>query len=381
MNHSFPTIGILGGGQLGRMSALAAIRMGLNIKTLSPSVSGPVAGLGQAVIGDWNDPEVMLDFVTGCTVVTVESEWAPAEVAEQVIKNAKIGIPVYPTSSTLLKIRHKGVQRRLLTSAGIPGAEFRLCKTVEQAFSAADELGYPVMFKRYQGSYDGYGNATVQNESDVSEAWHSLAESDGLLVEAFVPFVRELAVMVARRPSGESCVYPVVHIEQRNHRCHSVVVPGPSEPELEEKTRVMALRCAETVKATGMLGVEFFETTDGEILVNELAPRPHNSGHYTIEACTTSQFENHIRSILDWPLGDPSLRVPAAAMVNILGTRTGTATGESLENAAQVSDAGLHIYGKEEVRPNRKMGHVTVCAETPAEALSEANLCVDRIHL
>ena len=167
----------------------------------------------------------MLEFVQGCSVVTVESEWAPAELAESVIKEAKLGIPVLPTSGTLSLIRHKGVQRRALTSAGLPGADYRLCETIKQATAAAAEMGFPVMFKRYQGSYDGYGNATVRSEADIAEAWHSLADDDGLLVEAFIPFVRELAVMVARNPSGETCEYPVVHIEQRNHRCHSIL-PG-----------------------------------------------------------------------------------------------------------------------------------------------------------
>jgi 5-(carboxyamino)imidazole ribonucleotide synthase len=381
MNQLFPTIGILGGGQLGRMSALAAIRLGVNIKTLSPETSGPVASLGEAVVGDWNDPVVMRGFVEGCSVVTVESEWAPAELAESVIRENKLGIPVYPTSGTLSLIRHKGIQRKSLTRNGLPGADFMLCRTVDDALAAAGKFGFPVMFKRYQGSYDGYGNATVQAEADIPEAWHALADEDGLLVEAFVPFVRELAVMVARRPSGESHVYPVVHIEQRNHRCHSVVVPAPSSPDILERAAKIAIQAADTVKAIGMLGVELFETESGEILVNELAPRPHNSGHYSIEACHTSQFENHVRAILDWPLGDPALKVPAAAMVNVLGHRAGSATSESLTSAATVSTAGIHIYGKSETRPDRKMGHVTVCSASPEEALQVAEECATQIRL
>ena len=359
------------------MSALAAIRMGIHVRTLSPTPSGPVAGLGEAFSGDWKDKKVMKDFVTGCDVITVESEWAPAEVAEEVAGS----IPVYPRAETLKIIRHKGLQRNVLLDSGLPSTQFRLCSSIEEAKEACAELGFPVVFKRYQGSYDGYGNRTVHSADDIEGAWKVLTDSDGLLVEQWVPFVRELAVMVSRRPSGEYVVYPVVHIEQRNHRCHSAVVPAPSSQNVQDRAKKLAIRAAVSLNVVGMLGVEFFEMADGSVLINELAPRPHNSGHFSIEACKTSQFENHVRSILDWPLGDPSLRVPAAAMVNILGQRTGMASSHTLKIASDVHDAAIHIYGKTETRPDRKMGHVTVTADQPHDALLRAEETVSRILL
>jgi len=376
-NQSFPTIGILGGGQLGRMSALAAIRMGLHVRTLSLTPSGPVEELGEALSGDWTDSGVMKQFVTGCDVITVESEWAPAELAEAVAGN----IPVYPSAETLRIVRHKGVQRDKLKNAGLPGTKYQLCSSIEEAKEACSKFGFPTVFKRYQGSYDGYGNRTVHSVDDISEAWRALVAEDGLLVEAWVPFVRELAVMVSRRPSGEHVVYPVVHIEQRNHRCHSVVVPAPSSPSVQNQACELAVEAALALNVVGMLGVEFFETQDGSILINEVAPRPHNSGHFSIEACNTSQFENHVRSILDWPLGDPSLRVPAAAMVNILGQRAGMVTSHSLSTFSEINDVAVHIYGKKETRPDRKMGHVTATDDDPDNALLRAEKAVSSILL
>ena len=365
-SDSFPTIGILGGGQLGRMTALAAIRMGIGVKTLSPSPSGPVAGLGEAVVGDWNDPRVMEAFASTCDVVTVESEWAPAEVAESLGT-----VPVWPSSSTLKAIRHKGRQKQVLADAGIELPSYANCSTLDQALEALNSFGGKVVAKRFEGSYDGYGNATVCSEKEMKAAWNDLALEDGMLVESFVPFVRELAVLVARSPSGESVVYPVVDTEQKDHRCHAVTVPAAIQPETEIMAKDIALLAADAVGSVGILGVELFELHDGSILLNELAPRPHNTGHYSIEACHTSQFENHVRGILDLPLGDPSLRVPCAVMINILGHRSGPVKTTGFEEASRITGASIHLYGKKEARPKRKMGHITVTGD-------ELDTCRDR---
>ena len=377
-NAHFPTIGILGGGQLGRMTALAAIRMGMHVKTLSPSPAGPVASLGEAVVGDWNDEEVMRDFIHGCDAITVESEWAPAEVAERVSNGA---VPVWPSSDTLLVIRHKGRQKDALKAAGIPLGAYRNCATLDEARSALAEYGGKAVAKKFQGSYDGYGNATVTSEEELAAAWDDLADTSGLLLEAFVPFVRELAVMVARRPSGQTVVYPVVETEQKDHRCHAVVAPARVAESTVSASRDAALHAAEAVNLVGMLGVELFELADGSILLNELAPRPHNTGHYTIEACHASQFENHARSILDLPLGSPELRVPAAVMINILGRRAGTVRTDGYREALSDASVGVHIYGKEEARPKRKMGHVTVTGHDPDQLRAVAERAADAILL
>lgn len=375
---SFPTIGILGGGQLGRMTALAAMRMGLNVKTLSPEPSGPVSSLGISHVGDWNDEMVMRRFLDGCDVITVESEWAPVELAERVSQGV---VPVWPSSTTVKAIRHKGRQKSVLNSVGIPQADHCACQTLDEAIAALDQFGGKVMAKKYEGSYDGYGNATVTSHDGMQAAWEKLSASDGLLVESFLPFVKEIAVLVARSPSGASVVYPVVDTEQREHRCHAVSVPAQISSSCAEMARNIALSAADAVESVGILGVELFEMADGSILLNELAPRPHNTGHYTIEACHTSQFENHVRAILDYPLGDPSLKVPAAAMVNILGHRKGQVRTEGYSKSLELSRATIHLYGKLESRPQRKMGHVTVTADDVHSARKHAEAAAAFVKL
>ncbi len=184
-------------------------------------------------------------------------------------------------------------------------------------------------------------------------------------MEAFVPFVAELSVIVARRPGGEAVVYPVLYTEQRDHRCHAVVVPSGMTPEVEAEARRVALGAVEAVGGVGLLAVELFTLGDGRVLVNEIAPRPHNTGHLTIEACATSQFENHARAVLDLPLGRPDLRTPAACMINVLGTSNGPLSSTTLPDALAVPGVAVHLYGKAESRPRRKLGHVTALGADP----------------
>jgi 5-(carboxyamino)imidazole ribonucleotide synthase len=370
----FPRIGILGGGQLGRMLALAGIRMGLQIRFLSPEHASSMNGLGESVVGDWHNPAVLTSFARGCDVITVESEWAPLE------RLIDIAPPdtLWPSPETLRLVRDKGLQKCTMANAGLPTPAFACCATLDEALAAALTFGFPVLLKRFRGSYDGYGNATVRTMDDLRAAWPRLADDDGLLVEAWAPFVRELSVLVARRHGGQRVVYPVAYTEQRDHRCHAVVVPAPIEARVAAEARRVAVAAVEAFGGVGLTAVELFELKDGVILINEIAPRPHNTGHYSIEGSLTSQFENHLRGVLDWPLGDPSLRAPVAVMVNILGHRSGPATTDGLKEALGVEGAAIHLYGKEDVKPRRKMGHVTttgtVAEETRARAESAAAL-------
>ncbi len=374
----FPVLGILGGGQLGRMTALAAIRMGVGIRTLSPSPAGPVEGLGEALVGDWTDPDVLRAFAEGCSAITVESEWAPAEKLLPVLPK---GVRLFPTPQTLELIRHKGVQKTTLAQAGLPVAAFELCKTLAEAQDAAERLGLPVILKRYEGSYDGYGNASARSLEDFALHWDSLAGDDGLLVEAFVPFRQELSVLVVRSDGGEMVCYPPAYTEQRDHRCHAVVVPANISAVTRDRALEVARAAAEAVQSVGVLGVELFETQDGAVLLNELAPRPHNTGHYTIEGSHTSQFENHARAVLGWPLGNPGLRVPVAVMINILGYRSAPVSSTSLPTALDIPGAAVHLYGKREARPRRKMGHVTVTGTDPEEVRRLAEAAASAIKL
>jgi 5-(carboxyamino)imidazole ribonucleotide synthase len=375
--EGFPLIGILGGGQLGRMLALAAIRMGLRVRTLAPKNDGPADGLGDSLFGDWTRAENLVDFADGCDVVTVESEWAPADLLLDAHPNAK----VYPTPDTLRLVRDKGVQKEVLQEAGIPMPDFRRCETIGQAREAVEQLGLPTMVKRYRGSYDGYGNATLRDIDDLPRIWKRLADQDGLLVERFAPFKRELAIMVARRADGVHVEYPVVETIQKDHRCHMVVAPARIADDVAQRVREIARSAVEAVDAVGVVGVELFEMEEGAVLYNEMAPRPHNTGHFTIEACHTSQFENHLRAILGWPLGDPSLQVPAAVMVNIIGDRDDVAKPEGLSEALAIPGAAVHIYGKTDVRAKRKMGHVTVTGSDLQSLISRAEKVAEVINL
>jgi 5-(carboxyamino)imidazole ribonucleotide synthase len=359
------------------MTALAAIRMGVRVRLLAPKAEGCEAPFADVTIGDWTDAGLLRDWASACDVVTVESEWAPAEI----VANAVPDMPVWPSPETLHTVRHKGRQRSALHAAGLPSPGFALASSIDEAISAAGTLGWPVMLKRFEGSYDGYGNATCHSAADIEEAWPRLAGQDGLLVEAWAPFECEAAVIVARAAGADHVVYPAVRTEQRDHRLHAAEIPAGLSDDVEAEAERVALGAIEALGAVGVMAVELFVMADGAVLINEVAPRPHNTGHITIEACHTSQFENHVRAVLGWPLGDPGLRVPAAALVNVLGTQSGVPDLAGLEGALAVEGAAVHLYGKSESRPRRKMGHVTVTAPTVSEARDRAESAAGFLHL
>ena len=373
---SAPALGILGGGQLGRMTALAAARLGVPVRILTPAASGPAAPFANVTVADWTDPFVLRDWAEGCAVVTVESEWAPADRLLDVLPE---GVVLRPGVETLMAIRHKGRQKQHLAERGLPQPEHVLAASVDEAVEAIERFGAGVL-KQFEGSYDGYGNATCRTEAEVRAAWADLAADDGLLVEAFVDFDAEAAVTVARRADGESVVYPVVRSEHRDHRLHAAAVPAGFAPEVEDRAREIARETIRVLDATGVATVEVFVTASGDVLVNEVAPRPHNTAHLTLDAHHTSQFENHARAVLGLPLGDPGLRVPAACMVNVLGRREGE-TRPDLRAALAVPGASVHLYGKADVRPDRKMGHVTATAADVDEARTLAERAAEAVDL
>ncbi|MEM1096321.1 MAG: 5-(carboxyamino)imidazole ribonucleotide synthase [Bacteroidota bacterium] len=378
-SSAFPTLGIMGGGQLGRMTALAAIRMGLNVRFLVPAPAPPVEQLGVVTVGNWKDADVLRAFAEGCDAVTVESEWGPADEMANVLPD---GVALWPAPATLQTIRDKGVQKRMLRDAGLPVPAFANCATQGEALSTASAYGYPALLKRFRGSYDGYGNATIHSPADLEAAWPKLADHDGLLVEAWVPFVRELAVLVARRPSGETAVYPVAYTEQRDHRCHAVVVPAAIDEAVAREAQTLAVKAVETVNGVGLTAVELFELADGSLLINEMAPRPHNTGHYSIEGSHTSQFENHVRGVLDLPLGAPDMRTPVAVMINVLGHRTRQPSStDGYREALAIPGVDVHLYGKGVTKPKRKMGHVTATGSDPTEVRERAERAAALIQL
>jgi len=379
-------VGILGGGQLARMTAEAAARLGAEVAILEHEAASPAARMAaREVVGGWLDHDRLAALAEGALVVTLENEFVDAPALAWL---AAQGVAVFPTAQTLEATQDKLTQKRNMAAAGVPVPRFADVTQPEDVARAAAEWGWPVVLKARRNGYDGYGNATVRGPEEVAPACARLGWPErALLVEAWVPFRRELAVMVARGRGGECVVYPVVETIQRNHICHIVRAPAAIGAALVARASALARRAVEAIDGIGVFGVELFETAGdvdgqaGDILYNEIAPRPHNSGHYTIEGCVTSQFENHLRAVLGLPLGSADLVAPAAVMVNILGTKTGPAVAEGLADALAIPGAHVHLYGKLTSRVGRKMGHVTALGQTVAEAEAVARAAADAIRV
>lgn len=373
------TLGILGGGQLAQMLIQAAISFGIDTAIFERTPDTPAARLTQhAWVGAWTDQENLSQFAALCECITLENEFVDVAVLEQL---TTLGVHVFPTSETLALIQDKLIQKQTMAAAGIALPAFAGVESQQAVLAAGEAMGYPLVLKARRDGYDGYGNVTLHAPAEVRAGWAKLGGDAGrrLLVEAFVPFERELAVLVVRGRDGEVRTYPVVETVQQNHICHVVRAPAHIPPQTAQAAIDLAVLAVETVRGVGVFGVELFMMAGGAVLYNEIAPRPHNSGHYTIEACVTSQFENHLRAVLGMPLGDTAMTVPAAVMLNVLGTRTGAAHPSAAWGALATSGAHVHLYGKREVRVGRKMGHVTVVAATLNEAESRARQAVAQI--
>ncbi len=374
-------LGILGGGQLAQMTAQAAISLGIEIVIFERKPDSPASRLTHhQVVGAWDDDSALEEFIRLCDVITLENEFVDPSVL-QTIEEA--GVPVYPSSATLARVQDKLIQKMTMRDAGIPVSDFRSVDSPDAIRSAADHFGYPMLLKARRDGYDGYGNFTLEVENDIETAWEKLGGNDGreLMIEKFVPFECELAVMVLRGRDGEISTYPVVETVQRDHICHVVRAPANILQDSINIASDIARKAVTEIDGVGVFGVELFKLKDGTILYNEIAPRPHNSGHYTIEACVTSQFENHIRTVLGWSLGATSLVKPTAVMVNLLGERNGEARAEGIRDALAIAGAHVHIYSKRDVRPKRKMGHITVLGDSIEEAESLARQAAELVNL
>lgn len=375
-----PRVGILGGGQLARMTVAAASRLGIEIVVLVAEPESPAAQIAYGeVVGLPDDPRARAALLDQVDVITLENEFVETDA---LLWFAEQGIAVYPTADTLARVQDKLRQKTFFSEADIAVPQFRPVLELEDIIAAGRELGWPVVVKARRNGYDGRGNALAEDEAGAERAWQSLGAGERpLMVEAFVAFSQELAVMVARGRDGSIACYPVVETVQRNHICHTVAAPARVPPRVADDATEMAIKAVEAVEGVGVFGVEMFLTLDGQVLLNEFAPRPHNSGHYTIEACHTSQFENLLRAVLGWPLGDPGMVSPAAAMVNVLGKRDGAGVPGNLAEVLAVPGASVHLYGKRKTRPGRKMGHVTALAPTVPEALDIAGRAAQLIDL
>ncbi|HLN17824.1 MAG TPA: 5-(carboxyamino)imidazole ribonucleotide synthase [Acidimicrobiales bacterium] len=368
-------VGVVGAGQLARMLLESASALGLRAVVMAED-AGEAAAL---VAGDlfFGSPLVepdLRELASRCDVVTFDHELVDLELLSQLEDE---GVTVRPSVATLQLAVDKRVMRAGLHAAGVPVPRFATlpghteadARPAIEAFAA--EHGWPLVLKAGRGGYDGHGVWPVEDEREAAAVVHS-AEERGihLLVEEYVPIEAELAVLVARRPGGEVVSWPAVETAQVGGVCREVLVPGRLGPDLLEAAGALARRVADVVGSVGVLAVELFSCR-GRLLVNEVAARPHNTGHWTIEGAVTSQFENHLRAVLDLPLGDTTPGAPNVASVNVFGDERGEDPATRLAEAFAVDGAHVHLYGKAP-RPGRKLGHVTVCGDDPADVRSRA---------
>jgi len=352
-----PTVGMIGAGQLAQMSVAPATALGVRFKVLANNAEEPAAlVVADTTFGSKDDPATVLAFAASCDVVTFDHELLTPDVMETL---KKCGTPVYPSPEAVIYAQDKLAMREALTKRGIPCPRWSSVDSILDAKTFAAEVGYPFILKTSRGGYDGKGVFFIHSESDiVTVLEHELPVGSRWLAEEKVNFIRELAAQVARSPSDQCVAYPVVQTTQRNGICAEVIAPAPDlAPEVAVMAQEIALRIARELDVVGMLAVELFDTGDG-VLVNELAMRPHNSGHWSIEGATTSQFENHLRAVLDLPLGSPRASAQWAVMGNILGGGVPNLYSAYRHVFARDQELHTHLYGKE-VKPGRKVGHVT----------------------
>jgi 5-(carboxyamino)imidazole ribonucleotide synthase len=374
-----PRLGIIGGGQLAKMTALAARELGCDVLVLERSDPSPAAPLANdALLGDWNDPATLRQLATQVDVVSIENEFLDVEALETMVQH---GHALYPGTATLRRIQDKFIQKQTLADARLTTPRFAAVDQPADLTKVAKDFGWPMVLKTRRNGYDGKGNYTLHSAADIDAGWQALGGGrNTLYVEAFCPYVRELAVIITRGRDGAAAIYPVVETVQRNHICHLVHAPAPVSEAIARTAAQMARRAIEAIDGVGSFGVEMFLTAAGEVLINELAPRVHNSGHYTIEACECSQFENHVRAVLGWPLGSTAMVAPAAVMVNLLGAGGGPGTPHGLERALAIPGAHVHIYGKALSGAGRKMGHITALGQTLEAAGNTARQAAEAIQ-
>jgi 5-(carboxyamino)imidazole ribonucleotide synthase len=367
-------VGIVGGGQLARMMAPPAVALGVSLKLLADSSGDSAAQvIVDTVVGDYRDLATLRAFARDCDVITFDHEHVPTEHLRAL---AADGVQIRPGPDALVYAQDKGSMRERLAALGAPLPRWRRVADPQEVQSFATEGGgFPVVLKATKGGYDGKGVWVV---GDVESAANVMAHEQipGFIVEERVPFLRELSAVVVRSPSGQAVAYPVVETVQRDGICHEVYAPAPQLPEaVAVSAQQIALQIAGELDVVGVLAVELFASAGG-VLVNELAMRPHNSGHWSIEGSVTSQFENHLRAVLDLPLGEPSMRAGTTVMVNLLGGDLDNLYPAFLHCMARDPALKIHVYGKA-IKPGRKVGHVTLVGEQMGDP-TELDLLLER---
>ncbi|MFK3679866.1 5-(carboxyamino)imidazole ribonucleotide synthase [Microbacterium sp. NPDC090218] len=359
-------VGVIGGGQLARMMIAPAVELGLDLRVLAED-EGMSAGLAATSVGDYRDLEAVRAFVADVDVVTFDHEHVPQSILRALVAD---GVVVHPGPDALQFAQDKLVMRARLAELGVPQPDWAAVRNLAELQEFLDAHAGAGVVKTPRGGYDGKGVRVVRAAAEAQDWLDALAVDDALLVEELVPFVRELAQQVARRPSGEIVAYPVVETVQRDGVCAEVIAPAPAAAErLGQVAEEIGRTIAEGLGVTGMLAVELFETDDERILVNELAMRPHNSGHWSQDGAVTGQFEQHLRAVADLPLGSTAPRAAWSVMVNILGgPAEGTLEERFVAAMSEHPQAKIHTYGKAP-RPGRKVGHVNVADDDLDDAV------------
>jgi 5-(carboxyamino)imidazole ribonucleotide synthase len=367
------TIGLMGSGQLGRMFSVAARRMGYRVHVFSPDKETPAGQFADLeVTGAYEDESAVRGFAKGLDLLTFEFENIPRQTVDWCARECE----VRPSSTVLHIAQNRLREKDFLSGAGIPVAPYRAVRSESELHAAIDEIKTPAILKSAAFGYDGKGQRFIKDPSGLEEIWQDRA-GDELILEGAVDFHKEVSVIVARGPDGSMATFPVCENIHRNHILDVTVLPARVSMEVENSGAVLARKIGEKMDLVGLLAVEMFLQRDGALLVNELAPRPHNSGHWTIEGCATSQFEQHVRAVCGLPLGSTELLSPSA-MANLLGDLW---EGGEPDWAAALAVDGvrLHLYGKQEPRPRRKMGHLTALAATAEAAIAAVTKARDAL--
>lgn len=377
MNRTYPpgaTIGVMGGGQLGRMFAIAARRMGYRVVVFTPEENTPAGQLADLTrIADYTNEAAVRRFAADVDLVTFEFENIPVHTVTWCAEERD----VRPAGSVLHIAQNRLREKNFMNSAGIPVAPFLRVRNARELESAIAEIGCPAILKTAAFGYDGKGQRTINAGDDLGEIVNA-ASADELVLERAIEFDKEVSVIVARSADGDIAAFPLCENIHRDHILDLTVAPARVDERVERMAADLARSIASKLDLVGLLAVEMFLTTDGNLLVNELAPRPHNSGHWTIEGCATSQFEQHVRAVCGMPLGVTEILRPAA-MANLLGDLW-SEHEPNWAAALQTSGVHLHLYGKEDPRPRRKMGHVTALAATCAEAIERVTAARDALR-
>ncbi len=363
-------VGVIGGGQLARMMHGASIGLGIRIRLLAEAADSSAAQVvGDVTVGDYADARTVADFAAGCDVITFDHEHVPTAVLEQLEAS---GVAVRPGPAALVHAQDKATMRRRLAAMGAPCPANQVVADAEELIAFGARTGWPVIAKTTRGGYDGKGVFRVDGPDGAAEPFAGLKPGIDILAEEFIDFDRELSALVVRSPGGQAVAYPISETVQRDGICVETTTPAPGLTEQQAiNCQQLALRVAAELGVVGVLAVELMQRRDGTVVVNELAMRPHNTGHWSIDGAHTSQFENHLRAVLDLPLGDPSVRSPWTVMRNVLGGSVADLPSALLHCFARDSRLRVQLYGKE-VRPGRKVGHVTAFGDDRVAVLRRA---------